>query len=87
MSLANHLSSIIKSCFALLRDFFRTRPLISKTAAITLVNSFLHSRLDYYNSLFYGLPNYSINQLQKVQNTAACNVTCSARSSLITPVL
>ena len=42
-----------------LRDFRRIRPLISNTAAITLANSFIHSRLDYCNSLFYGLPNYS----------------------------
>ena len=35
---------------------------ISKTAAITLINDFVHSRLDYCNSLFYGLPKYSIHR-------------------------
>ena len=58
-----------------LRDFRRIRPLISKTAAITLANSFIHFRLNYCNSLFYGLPNYSIHRLQKVQNKAAHIVT------------
>ena len=43
-----------------LRNFRRIRPLISKTAAITLANSFIHSHSNYCNSLFYGLPNYSI---------------------------
>jgi hypothetical protein len=87
MSLDNHISSIIKSCFVQLRDFRRIRPLISKTAAITLANSLIHSRLDYCNSLLYGLPNYSIHRLQKVQNTAARIVTRSIRSSHITPIL
>ena len=46
MSLDNHISSIIKSCVVQLRDFRRIRPLISKTAATTLANSFIHSCLD-----------------------------------------
>ena len=86
LSFDNHISSIIKSCFVQLCDFCRIHPLISKPAAITLANSFIHSRLDYCNSLFYGLPNYSIHRLQKVQNTAACIVTCSVCSLHITPV-
>ena len=87
MSLDDHISSIIESCFVQLRDFRHICPLISKTVAITLTNSFIHSRLNYCNSLFYGLPNYSINHLQKVQNSAARIVTRSVCSSHITPVL
>ena len=87
MSLDNHISPIIKSCYVQLLDFRRIRPLISKTAAITLANSFIHSRINYCNSLFYGLPNYSIRRLQKVQNTAARIVTRSVRSSHITQIL
>ena len=86
MSLDNHISSIIKSCLVQLRDFRRIRPLIYKTAAITLANSFVHSHLGYWNSLFYGLHNCSIHHLKKVQNTAAPIVTRSVRSSQITSV-
>ena len=85
--LDNHILSIIKSCFVQLLDFGHIRPLISKTAAITLANSFIHSRLDNCNSLFYSLPNYSIQRLQKVQNRAARTVTRSVRSLHITTVL
>ena len=70
-----------------LRDFCRIRPLTSKTAAITLANSFIHFRLDYCNSLFYSLSNYFIHRLHKVQNTVARIVTRSVCSSYITPVL
>ena len=87
MLLDNHISSIIKSCFEQRHDFCCIRSLISKTAAITLANSFIYSRLDYCNSLFYGLPNYSIHCQQKVQNTATRIVTRSVRLSHITPVL
>ena len=87
MSLDNQISSVIKSCFVQLRDFCHIRPLLSKTATIILANSSIHSHLDYCNSLFYGLPNYSIHCLQKVQNTAACIITRIARSSHITLVL
>ena len=86
-SLDNHISSIIKSCFVQLRDFGYICSLISKTAAITIANSFIHSKIDYCNRLFCGLPNYSIHHLQKVQNTAVRIVTHTVRSSHITPVL
>ena len=39
MSLDKHVSSIVKSCFLLFRDFRRIRPFISKTASITLANA------------------------------------------------
>ena len=87
MSLDNHISSIIKSCFVQLHDFRRIRSLISKTAAFTLDNSFIHSHQDYRNSLCYSLPNYSIHCLQKVQNTAARIITRSVHSLHITTVL
>ena len=70
-----------------LRDFRRICPLKSKTVAITLANLFIHSRLDYCNSLFYGLPHYSIYRLLKVQNTAACIVTRRVCLSHISPIL
>ena len=56
------ISSIVKSCFLYLCDIRRICPFISKTAAIALANAFVHSHLDFCNSLFYGLPKYTINQ-------------------------
>ena len=77
MSMDKHISSIIKSCFLQLRDIRRIRPFTSKTAAITLANAFVHSHLDFCNSLLYGLHKYSIHRLQKVQNTVARIITNS----------
>ena len=85
MSMDKYISFIIISCFLQLRDFHHIRPFISKTATITLANAFVHSHLDFCNSLFYGLPKYSIHRLQKVQNTVAHIVKNSSHFSLITP--
>ena len=87
MSLDEHVSSIGKSCFLQLCNFQRIGSFISKTAAITLANAFVHSCLNFCNSLFCGLPKYSIHRLQKVKNTVARIVSNSSRFSHITPTL
>ena len=87
MSMEKHISSIVKFRFLQLRDIRRIHPFISKTAAITLANAFVHSRLDFYYSLFCGLPKYSIHHQQKVRNTVARIVTNSSHFSHITPTL
>ena len=67
MSMDKHICPIVKSNFFKFRDFHRIRPLISKITTITLPNAFIHFHLHYYNSLFYGLPKYSIHRLQKYE--------------------
>ena len=51
-------------CFLKLRNFHRFRPLISKTAAVTIAYMLsVHSRLDFVGTSFYGFPIYSIHSL------------------------
>ena len=45
------------------------------------------SRLDYCNSIYYGLPNYQLKKLQNVQNRAARLIKGTRLSDRITPVL
>ena len=59
----------------------------SFNSVITLANAFVHSRLDFCNDLFYGLPKYFIHRLQKVQNTVIRIVTNSSHFSLIISIL
>ena len=87
MAMDKYISSIVKSCFLQLYDFHRIHPFISKTATITLANAFVHSCLDFCNSLFYGLHKYSIHRLKKVQNTVARIITNFFHFLHITPTL
>ena len=48
---------------------------------------FIKGRLDYCNSLLYGLPNTQISKLQRVLNAAARLVTSSCKFNHVTPVL
>ena len=86
MSMDKHISSVVKTCFYQLREFRHIRSFIPKSAAIIFANAFIYSCIDYCNSLFYG-SKYSINRLQKIQNSVARIVTRNSRSSHITPVL
>ena len=56
-------------------------------AAQLLVQALVTSKLDYCNSLLYGLAKNVIKQLQRVQNAAARVVTLSPKFCHITPVL
>ena len=52
-----------------------------------IVNAFVISRIDYCNSILYGLPTVEHEKLQRVQNIAARLITGSSRRDHITPVL
>ena len=54
---------------------------------MTLVHSFVSTRLDYCNSVLYGIADNQLQRLQSVQNAAARLVTGTRRSEHITPVL
>ena len=52
-----------------------------------LVHALVMGRVDYCNSLLYGLATNNINKLQRVQNMAARLITNTPRFCHITPVL
>jgi len=47
------------------------RLIVYNTVAQTLVQAFISCRLDYCNSLFYGIADSQLKRLQSVQNAAA----------------
>ena len=59
------------------RQFFhlynirRIRKYLSRENTETLIHAFISSRIDYCNSLLYGVPNCHLRKLQRVQNAAA----------------
>ena len=71
MSMENHIMAICKAAFFHLRNISRIRKYLSTQTAEMFVHAFVSSRLDYCNSLLYGLPKESLKKLQHVQNVAA----------------
>ena len=57
------------------------RKYLDMYATEKLVHAFITSKLDYCNSLLYGLPQYLINKIQHVQNSAA-RVTAMKRNNV-----
>ena len=64
-------NSVTSACFNQLRELSRIRRFVTEDAAKTMAHAFIGSRLDYCNSLLYGLPKYLLEKLQYVQNSAA----------------
>ena len=77
----------MRSCYHQLRSLGKLRPCLTEDAANTIAVSLILSKLDYCNSVLYGLPACHLNRLQKVQNAAARIVTRTKPSEHITPVL
>lgn len=66
-----HISSVCQTSFHHIRQLRQIRSSLDTNSAIILANSLVTSRLDYCNSLYYGLPDFSIYRLQRVQNALA----------------
>ena len=87
MIMKKQIGSIVKKCHFQLREIGKIRQYLSSDAATNLIHAFITSRLDYGNSLLFGLPDVDIRRLQKVQNTAARILTRTHKYEHITPIL
>ena len=82
-----HVSQVCRSCMYHIRDLRRIRRHLTLDCAKTLACSLVATRLDYCNSLLYGIGNGNIARLQRVQDTLARVVTRSRPFSHAPPLL
>lgn len=87
MSFKSHISDVCKSSFYHLRNISRIRKYLTRGTTEMVVHAFVTSKLDYCNSLFYGLPKFLIAKLQSVQNSAVRLVCMTRKFDHITPTL
>jgi len=87
LSMADHVASVCRSASYHLRQIRSTLQSFSRDTAKTLVQAFISSRLDYCNSVLYGITNNLLQRLQFVQNAAARLITQTGRREHISPVL
>ena len=86
MSMLIHINKTCSSAFYDLYNIRRIKKYLSRSVAESLVHAFITSRIDYCNSLLYGLPNSHIMKLQRMQNAAARLVTETTRFCHVTPL-
>ena len=82
------ISSVCRACLSTNTFTLAVRPSLDVKSTTILANSLVSSRLDYYNSLYYELPDTSLDRLQRIQNSLARVVLPSfTRNHHITPAL
>ena len=67
----NHVLQTVKTCNYHIRNIAFIRKYLNGDALKTAISNHVLSRLDYCNSLYYGLPKYLLRKLQNTQNKAA----------------
>ena len=86
-SLKDHVSNVCRSINFNLYSIGKIRKYLDRPTVEKLVNATITSRLDYCNSLMFGIPKELISQLQKRQNHVARVITKWRKYDHITPVL
>ena len=71
INMNDHVTSVCRAAYYHLKNIRSLKPFLSQDALITVVHAFVTSRIDYCNSLLYGIAGYNINRLQRIQNGAA----------------
>jgi hypothetical protein len=84
MSMTFHISHVAASCFGAMRQIRSIRRSLPSAALEMLVTSLVHSRLDYCNIVFTGLPACDIRRLQSVLNSSVRLVTGARKYDHVT---
>lgn len=87
LSMDVYINNICRSASFALYKIGRIRNLLDEKSTEILVHAFITCHLDMCNGLLYGLPDWHISKLQRIQNSAARLVTRTRPSDHITPVL
>ena len=82
-----HITKTCSLSFCSLYKIRRIRKYLSYKSAQTLILALVIGRLDYCNSLLYGLPASYIIKLQRVQNAAARLISNTTRCDHISPLM
>ena len=71
LSLNQQVNKVVSSCFNTLQLLSRIKAFLNMNQLKTLVSSLVFSKLDYCNSLYYGLDSQTTKKLLSVQKSAA----------------
>ena len=87
LDMKDHLKSLARSASFAVYKIGQICKYLDKQSTERLVHAFVTSRLDSCNSLLFGLPDYEIAKLQRIQNSAARLVSSAKYRDHMKPVL
>ena len=87
LTMKQHVAKVAAACFFQLRRLRQIRRRVGMEVTIRLVLAFITSRLDYCNSVLAGLPQATLEPLQRVQNAAVRLIFQLGRREHVTPSL
>ena len=87
LTMSTHISKLCGVAFYHLHNIKRIRKYLSRESTEMHLHAFITSRVDYCNSLLYGLRNYQLNKLQRVLNSSAMLVCNAPWFRYISPLL
>ena len=87
LSMKEQINKVVRLAGYHLRNIAFIRKYVDESSMRKLIHNHVISRLDYCNSLYYGLPNYQLKKLQYIMNWAPRLIKGVARRDRITPVL
>ena len=87
LTMNTHVNKLCSAAYFHLYNLRRIRKYLTQQTCEKLVHAFVTSRIDYCNSLLYGLPAKQLDKIQRVQNTAARIIFRLPKFCHITPTL
>ena len=87
LSMNDHINLICKKLFNAIRNISTIRKFLTLNATKVIVQALVCSRIDFNNSLYYGLLQKQIQRLQRIQNCAARLIFRKRKFDHITPCL
>ena len=85
--MVTHVNKTMSSCFYQIRRLKAVRRSLPLSAAKTVVNSFIMSRVDYCNGLLAGITQKQADRLQPILNACARIIYGAGRYDHVTPLL
>lgn len=87
LSMKDHVGRICNTAYYQLRQLWKVKKSLTSAAIETLVHAFVSSRMDYCNSLLYGISAGETAKLQSVMRTAARLISGKRKFDSVTPFM
>ena len=87
LKLKDHVQKVCQSAWFHLRNISKIRKYLTAEQTELVVHALITSRLDSNNCLLYGVDDYLLRRLQKVQNAAAKVIVRKRKHDHVTPIL